>query len=135
MDMQSLINKMSAEWAKERAQSQMTLGAFIDALKECPQDAKIRTSNGCSIGEPLSYRGYYEDLAFRPNGNLDVKGVLDAATSALGETFEGYKGGDYIMHRNTPLWLSGYGECSQLAFKAVSVASDGTVIVDVEEVE
>jgi hypothetical protein len=121
--------------AKERAASQMTLGAFIDTLKELPQDAKILASNGFGIGKPSSYRGYYEDLAFRPTGNYTVKQVLDFALNALGKTFEGYKGGNYTMHLNTPLWLSGYGECSRLAFRSVFVGPDGNVVVSVERVQ
>ena len=28
---------------------------------------------------------------------------------AIGEVFEGYKGGDYTMSKNTPVWVANYG--------------------------
>lgn len=57
-------------------------------------------------GEPHSYRGYYEQLAFDPETNTNVGNMLDHAESALGKTFEGYKGGDYTMHGGTDCWIA-----------------------------
>lgn len=58
---------------------------------------------------PQSYRGFYEDLAFEPATDITVGEMLDAARSALGETFEGYKGGYFTMRQHTDCWLAEYG--------------------------
>lgn len=54
---------------------------------------------------PHSYRGYYEDLAFERATNITVGEMLSAAKSALGATYQGWKGGDYQMGEWTSTWL------------------------------
>jgi hypothetical protein len=61
------------------------------------------------FGRPHSYRGYYEQLAFEPVRNTTVGAMLKDAESAIGRTFEGYKGGDYVMDKYTECWLANYG--------------------------
>lgn len=59
--------------------------------------------------EPHSYRGDYSELAFEPLENTTVGAMLECAKSALGQTFEGYKGGDYKMERWARVNISEYG--------------------------
>jgi hypothetical protein len=59
---------------------------------------------------PHSWRGDYSELAFEPAENIPVAAMLAAARSALGATFEGYKGGSYEMYPGTPCWVAWYGE-------------------------
>lgn len=61
MNIQALFDGLSAEWQRERAETQMTLGQLIEILESMPADTEIRGLN-C----PHSYRGYYYDLAFEP---------------------------------------------------------------------
>jgi hypothetical protein len=61
---------------------------------------------------PHSYRGDYMDLAFEPAENVTVREMLDAARSALAATFQGWKGGDFVMHGDTWCWLSAEGDVS-----------------------
>lgn len=63
------------------------------------------------FGAPKSYRGYYEDVAFEPERNVSVGSMLEHARSALGATFQGYKGGQYTMHEYTDCWIASYGDC------------------------
>lgn len=107
MDIQAMVDAMSKCWAKERAATQMTLGKLIDFLKTQPAEKKI-----VGFGEANSYRGYYSDLSFEPSSEEQLVGnFLEYCQSAMGEIFEGYKGGDFVMGRNTPLWIAGYGSC------------------------
>ena len=107
MDIQAMINAKSKQWQEERADSQMTLGELIDFLKAQPADKKIT-----GFGAANSYRGYYSDLAFEPSKEEKTVGnFLDHCKSAMGQVFEGYKGGGFVMGRNTPLWIAFYGEC------------------------
>ena len=90
-------------WSTARNAS---LGAIIDHLSTL--DPAQVVADGFS--GPHSYRGYYEDLAFRPAKNVTVGTMLVAARSAVGQVFSGYKGGDYTMDENTDCWLAEYGD-------------------------
>lgn len=124
--MQALINGLGAEWQRERAETQMTLGEMVDALKLMPSEKEI---NG--LGDLNSYRGYYVDLAFEPTSEPEPAGTLLArCKEAMGEVFVGYKGGDYVMGANTPLWLADYGSCGD---KIISIRDDGSVEVEKDD--
>ena len=78
---------------------------LIEFLESQPADKVVRFG----FGSPMSYRGYYEDLAFDPAENVTIGSMLAHAKSALGQTFQGYKGGDYTMHEYTDCWIAEYG--------------------------
>lgn len=82
-----------------------TLGEVIDHLSALPADQVV--DHG--FNNPHSYRGYYDQLAFEPCENTTVGAMLACAEAALGGTFQGYKGGDYTMDRDTDCWLARYG--------------------------
>lgn len=83
----------------------MVLAELIAELEKAPQDLVV--SHG--FGEPHSYRGYYEDVAFRPKQDVTVAEMLAHAKSALGKTFHGYKGGEYTMTSWSDCWIAEYG--------------------------
>jgi len=62
--------------------------------------------------KPHSFRGYYEQLAFEPIANITIGEMLDACRSALGSTFQGWKGGDYTMGEHTDCWIAEWGNSS-----------------------
>jgi hypothetical protein len=88
--------------------SNMSLGGIIARL-EREDPARVLP---IGFADPHSYRGYYEQLAFEPRRNISIGDMLEAARSALGATFEGYKGGEYTMHEYTECWISHYGSSS-----------------------
>lgn len=59
---------------------------------------------------PHSHRGDYSELAFEPTENITFGEMLSEARSAVGATFEGYKGGDFKMSEFTPVYIANYGE-------------------------
>ena len=87
----------------------MTLRDLIQTLEKYPADKIVPHG----FGQPHSYRGYYDQLAFEPMENVTVGAMLDDAKSALGKTFQGYKGGDYEMKAWTEVWLAHYGQCGE----------------------
>jgi hypothetical protein len=103
--MQAMLDGMSKTWRKEREADGMTLGQLIEALEAMPRDARIE------LGEPNSYRGYYEDLSFEPTSETrTVAEALEMIRSeCMGQVFYGYKGGEYVMGAKTPIWLAAYG--------------------------
>ena len=109
MDIQKIMDLMQAEGQLHRTRSQMTLGELIAALKGLPSDQVID-----GFTRPHSYRGYYSDLAFEPSEEkMMVKNLLVMVEPCLGRTFQGYKGGDFTMHKSTPCWISHYGTCGE----------------------
>lgn len=63
------------------------------------------------FANPHSYRGDYYDLAFEPKENARLGDMLTEAKAALGQTFDGYKGGEFTMGEYTNCWISEYGAC------------------------
>lgn len=83
----------------------MILKDLIEELEKHPKDTIIR--NG--FGKPMSYRGDYQQLAFEPKKNVTIGSMLQNAKSALGDTFTGYKGGEFEMDEYTDCYLADYG--------------------------
>ncbi len=120
MNLQAMMNGMSAQWQRERAETQLTLGKLIAALEAMPEGADV--ANLHSVG---SYRGYYSDLCFeRGDGTRPAAELLADCKAAMGQVFTGYKGGDYVMGALTPLWIATYGCCGQ---KLMAVHPGGDV--------
>ncbi|WP_199546634.1 hypothetical protein [Streptomyces sp. N35] len=86
----------------------MNLGELITALEAADPTVTVRRG----FTNPHSYRGDYMELAFEPTANVSVGAMLADARSALGATFQGYKGGDFEMREYTWCWLSEYGDAS-----------------------
>jgi hypothetical protein len=79
----------------------LTLGQLIAALE--PEDPDLVIPLG--FRNPHSYRGIYSEVAFEVAHNIRVGDMLDAARSALGETYQGWKGGDFTMEQYTDCYL------------------------------
>jgi hypothetical protein len=120
MGIQELFDGLSAQWERERAESQMTLGKLIAALEGMPPDKKIQW-----LDKAHSYRGYYSDLAFEtsPGQQKTAKETLAIVRGCVGKVFQGYKGGYFPMHSNSPVWIAGYGCCG---VKIVGINEDGS---------
>lgn len=100
-----MVDDMQRKSREERSNTQMTLGELIATLEQMDGDTNIE-----ELYEPHSYRGYYTDLGFETTGAVvQVRELLKTVKKCLGQTFEGYKGGDYTMTKTTPVWTSEYG--------------------------
>lgn len=107
MNIQAMINGMSAQWQRERAETQMTLGKLIATLEAMPEGVEV-----ANLKSAHSYRGYYSDLAFeRDEGTRPAAALLAECKAAMGKVFCGCKGGDFVMGELTPVWLASYGCC------------------------
>lgn len=83
----------------------MVLEDLIEELeKHDPQ--KVVPLGFC---HPHSYRGDYSELAFEPKENTTIGEMLQAAKSALGATFTGWKGGEFTMKEHTNCYISEEG--------------------------
>lgn len=109
-EIQAMFDVLAETWRLERSQTQLTLGEAIKALENM---AKHNGVISPGLGDPHSYRGYYSDLALtRVNQTVSASDLLKTLKVCLGKKFYGYKGGEYLMVENTPLWISGRGVAS-----------------------
>lgn len=100
----------------------MTLGMLIKSLEV--EDATARVQfDFCNFvpGKLDSYRGYYSDLAlsYSQDGRATVGDLLEECRQAVGKVYVGWKGGDYTMDENTPVWVAEPGTSSGTAITEV----------------
>jgi hypothetical protein len=123
MDMQQLVDDMnSAQQSMRKESEQFTLCDLIERLEQLPQDLLI------PLGvEAMSYRGYYCDVAFSPllNTSFTVAHVLRTAERTVDKVLTGYKGGDFKMDLDTPVWIAHYGSCGR---KITGITDDGQIL-------
>lgn len=84
----------------------MTLDELITALEAADQERVVPYG----FAHPHSFRGYYHELAFEPARDVKVGRMLADARSALGATYEGWKGGFYTMDGSSTVWIAREGE-------------------------
>lgn len=127
MNFQDLANAISDAARDTRSDYHLTLSQLIKKLEGVSPGLSVRFSSGGAPGDADSYRGYYSDLAFEPTErDVTVGDLLDRAKSALNATFGGYKGGNFVMGPETPLWAARYGDCG---LAIVDFQSDGTEVI------
>ena len=128
MDLQQVMNNIIQGFQDERkASAQFSLNDLIYRLEELPQDMPIL------LGEAHSYRGYYIDLAFAPLYDTEPRTVKEALKEALlahGKTFEGYKGGEFTMEGDTPVWYSHYGTCGPAI---MGITDEGEILLQYDD--
>ena len=115
MNAQNFIDIYNLGAKASRADYHLTLGGLIDKLDFASPNLPVTSDYG-PPGEGLSYRGYYCDLAFEKEGEaITVKDFLNRCKRLLDQEQEGYKGGQFLMERDTPLWISDYETDSNIA--------------------
>ena len=87
----------------------MTLAKLIAWLEQ--QDPDLMVSDG--FGSPHSDRGSYKELAFTPEPKALLGDMLEYARSAMGAEFTGWKGGTYLMDKDTSVYIGECGECGE----------------------
>ena len=131
MDMQKIIDLMGETGRIARSHYHVTLGGLIAELDKLEWDRPVEFVGGGSPRSPHSYRGYYSDLSFEHGGEINAKELLAMCRDALGRSFEGYKGGDFVMKEDTPLWAAPYGCCGP-AIIAVTVTPEKVLLTTKE---
>ena len=86
----------------------MKLEDLIEILQRFPAERKV----GFGFGNPHSWRGSYDELAFEPVNDTTVGEMLEAAKSAIGQTYIGWKGGEFKMGLETTVNIDFVGSWS-----------------------
>jgi len=144
MDLQEIVNnKLKADRAESmKTSEQLTLGELILLFESLPnKEDPVNFDFGNFYPTYLhSWRGSYAELAFgfedeQGKDNPPVEEILKQLKSALGKTFEGYKGGDFTMGKTTPIWVANYGKSNCTAVVGVRRLDYGWVIIDTKYIE
>jgi hypothetical protein len=134
MDLQKLIDTMGENDRRTRSNYHLTLGQAIESLGKLDPSMPLEADIGGGVDNVCSYRGYYSDLSMEPCENVGTVGfALKILRDALGRHFTGYKGGEFLMSEDTPLWLAEYGDCGR-AIIGIDLP-EGRAILKTKEVE
>lgn len=142
ISIQDYINKavkLRREKSFEKS-DQLSLGMIIEKLKEIKKNEKEiikKYKHEATVVFDFadtfptyidSWRGAYNELAlnFVSHSNcshnekeMTLTQFIDMLKKCIGKTFTGYKGGDYEMDEDTPVWVANYG------------ASGSTAVIDI----
>ena len=106
---------------------QITLGKLIEEIEQHgvmngEDDKTVDFDFGTAVPTTLdSWRGSYAELAlgYKLSGydndedhfaQITAKDLLKELKSAIGKTYTGWKGGEFIMSENTPVWVTNPGD-------------------------
>lgn len=115
----------------------LTLGEITDALAALPPAMRVFVIMDGQLLSPDgvdSYRGSYDHLAIEPVNTSYERTVSDLSgclIAADGQTHGGYKGGEFLMHREVPVAVSQYSLCSQdyvTGVETTIAAADSTIM-------
>jgi len=128
MDLQSIItNQVQAQRQEQLKTSiQLTLGEIIlklEAVKnqELPVVFDVKKYYPTGID---SWRGSYCELSLEYDDEgkpLLLEKFVKILKNTVGKTLTGYKGGDFLMGRTTPVWVANYGTSSGFRQKDTAV--------------
>lgn len=144
MELQNILdNAIKAERQKRLAKSdQLTLGEMILKLEPIIEKQKDRIKQ--ELDESIvyydfgyffptdadSWRGSYAELAlnYKSDGEpLTVTRFTEMLKECVGKTFTGYKGGEFEMSRQTPVWVAEYGESGLTA--VIDIIDTGYMVI------
>jgi hypothetical protein len=148
MDFQKYFDQATKKMRDDRFKesSQLTLGELIALLKNIPteygddkQPVTVEFDFGTAYPIGLdSWRGAYRELAINyalsgydtqeQFAHTDLKDFVEWLTKANGETYTGWKGGDFTMNLDTPLWVANSGNVGNTGIVGIR-NEDYTVIL------
>jgi hypothetical protein len=132
MDMQDFLAQSIRGMRKETfdKSDQLALGEMILKLEPIIEkqkqriargdaEATVRYDFGCLFPTDIdSWRGSYDELALNYVGEgeeLTATKFFELLKNAFGKKFTGYKGGEFFMNKNTPVWVANYGNSGNTA--------------------
>ena len=131
----AMLNEIMEIRQEDRSKYHLTLGKLIKRLDNMSPRKKILTADGQGIGGLGSYRGHYSDLALHPVDGFDWTAgrLLYEAKYVINTELTGYKGGKFLMTKDTPLWMAVYGN---LGPAIIDLTPDGVLVTrDLDEEE
>lgn len=105
--------------------NQVTLGELAVLLKNCEENCHVKYNFPDQYPTWFrSYRGYYDQIALGHSSfdydtpvTRDI--LLERTIASIGMTLTGYKGGQYVMTADTPIWVANASDPSGYALTRV----------------
>lgn len=153
MNIQDYVNAILKQQRIARLQQsdQLTLGKILSKLKPIVElhSTLVHDESGRIGVDPEvyfdfeqsfpisinSWRGSYNELALGfENIHTNEKPMKLTAfnnmmNEAIGKTFYGYKGGEFTMFEETPVWVDNYGKCGNRAVIDVVDTGERVLII------
>lgn len=127
--MQSLVDNINKVTKDVRSGYHLTLGQLVSFLENINGSRIVEFDHGLSPISPHSYRGHYSDLALESHDKpTTAVHLLRSVKRIVGRELEGYKGGEFLMTNDTPLWNSEYGSNSSVAIIGISVIGEKAIL-------
>lgn len=142
MDLQSIISNAVQAYRNEEMKTspQLMLGELLILLEQVSnKKLPVKFSSGKKPTKLSSWRGSYREIAFQYDDSADspcpsVEDIINQIKNSIGSKFEGYKGGEFLMGKTTPVWVSQWGQSSREAPVSVS-CTDEMVTIETKEIE
>lgn len=147
MDLQSILTNAVQQGRAERfkASNQMTLGEMIIKLEAIIEAMKIKEKDRPEYQDPevqfdfeylrptglSSWRGSYAELAieFDSQGKwIKASEFLAMLKEAVGKEYTGWKGGEFVMGRSTPMWVANPGNSGNTGVYNISCNGYSVII-------
>jgi len=133
--MQEYLDSMVKGARKNRLSSsdQLTLGEVLEKLEPIVKNQKYVIGKYKEEANVMfdfeyffptdisSWRGAYDELALNiktyegETKPLTITQFYNLLKDCIGKEFYGYKGGDYVMDIDTPIWVANYGNSGNTA--------------------
>lgn len=135
-----MVTKHGDSMNKEKGTEQLTLQELYDKVAQALKDSypkenvSVEFDFGPRVGSFHSWRGDYSHASVSPEWEysgpeMDAKKFLNALGEFIGSTQEGYKGGDFLMSGDTPIWVADYGNSGHTVICGVSrTRYDGIIL-------
>ena len=142
MDLEDILhNAVSAQRTQKlKTSPQLLLGELILKL-ETVKDKSVNIHFDFEHAYPTelgSWRGSYEELAiefeFEEGSYPIVADFLKQLRDAIGATYQGYKGGEFTMGKNTPVWVANYGNSGNTGVVGI-INTEHSVIIETKYCE
>lgn len=137
LDIQNLIEIQKKQWAKEsNNKGAMSAEEIISKLKEFKDSNKlivIKMNNEIFTSDfaAYSWRGSYNLPAIKyysVDSGCSVDSAIEDLQEIDGMKVSGYKGGDYTLKKEDPLFIANYGESNNCTAIVDIVESDEFII-------
>lgn len=133
MDLQTYLNNAMTASRNEELKSMdvLLLGELVAKLEAiADKTKKVMFDFDDQKPTPLdSWRGIYAELAFGFSKEVSptVEDIYLDAKHAVGKKFQGYKGGEYIMGKQTPIWVANYGDSGVQNYRGEEYTNVGII--------
>lgn len=89
--------------------------------------------NGTTVEHEIGGDKFYNTVSTALPEKPTAQNFLDKLKDCLGKTFVGYKGGDFLMGKTTPVWVADESMCSGFLKEEGEEYNSDQSIVDVTE--